>query len=114
VQDSFTETKISEWFDEQGGSVFYKTATPTHITLDVFQACAAKHPPSTADIPGVPENMAKSIVFAVRSVLIPNHHPPGDMGMEIVNGEIVSKKNWNQHVVVGWSSRAKCGKGSAF
>jgi hypothetical protein len=86
VQDSFTDKKVSEWFDEQGGSVVYKAAIPDLITFDVFQACVAKHPPSIADIPVIPEGLAKIIITSFKTVIF----IMPDAGMAIVDGVIVT------------------------
>jgi hypothetical protein len=88
VQDSFTESKINRWFSDQGGSVLCGLS-PDPITFEVFQACAAKHPPSSEDIPGIDEDTAKGIIsaFQVLIFLLP-HHP--DMGA-IIDGVVVMK-----------------------
>jgi hypothetical protein len=88
VQDTFTEYKISEWFRDQGGSILCGLSDEP-ITFEVFQACAAKHPPSSADIPGIDEDTAKGMVtmFQVLIFLLP-HHPA--MGA-IIDGVVVMK-----------------------
>lgn len=86
VQDQFTGQKIEQWFSDQGGSVLCGVS-PDPITFDVFEACAAKHPPSSADIPGIAEETAKAIILAFQMLIfILPHHP--DLG-EIIDGEVV-------------------------
>lgn len=75
LQDTFSEHKIQQWFNEQGGSVQI-ALSPDPITFDIFQACAMKHPPSSTDIPGIAEDVAKAIIttFQVLIFLLP-HNP---------------------------------------
>ena len=90
VQDSFTEKKINQWFSAHGGSVLYGAISPQPITFELFQACASKHPPSSADIPGIDEAAAKSIIeaFQVYIFILPLRPDRG----AIINGVVVLKE----------------------
>eukprot|EP00571_Detonula_confervacea_P011869 CAMPEP_0172303550 /NCGR_PEP_ID=MMETSP1058-20130122/5081_1 /TAXON_ID=83371 /ORGANISM="Detonula confervacea, Strain CCMP 353" /LENGTH=179 /DNA_ID=CAMNT_0013014413 /DNA_START=179 /DNA_END=718 /DNA_ORIENTATION=+ len=78
VKEIFTDKKIENWFEEQGGSVLCKI-TPDPITFDLCQACARKHPPSNFTCPGIDVMTAQAIILTVQCLIFVKNTTTAEM-----------------------------------
>jgi len=62
VQHLFTEHKIEKWFSDQPEESVKCPISVDPITFNTFRACAAKHPPTKEDVPGIDTDTAKAII----------------------------------------------------
>ncbi|KAL7526279.1 hypothetical protein ACHAWF_001707 [Thalassiosira exigua] len=89
VREIFTDRKIQNWFEEHGdndGAVALQIIEDP-ITLEVFQACARKHPPSNFECPGISMETAQLVITTFKALIFLLPHNP-DMG-EVIGGVLV-------------------------